>query len=688
MLVFDQLKRSDRHLQVISVGILAGLAILLSGLWYVQVVSARRFRADQQEQSFRSVRVPAIRGKILDRYRQPLVENRPSYNVNLYLEELRRQFYHEYTNSVKPQFVRANPNVPLTRKVIGDLEREARYRVVSNYLFQVSSTIREPRSLVENAFYAHYSRQRSLPFTLLKDLSSEQMALFVENVPDLVSLALDVQLTRFYPYTNLAAHLLGHLQRDDTPAEDEDINYQFRLPDYVGVKGIEAAFDSELRGKAAAKMVLVNRMGYRQSEEVWSSAEPGLNVVLTIDLKIQQATEKALTNVLGRTGKPVRGAAVVLDCTTGDILALESAPSFDPNHFIPGFTHQEWEDAKMTDRELKPLVNRATRENYAPGSVFKIIVGLACLESSTFDPKETIYSPALFRLRPGGHPWRDLAPPGNYDFRKAFFLSSNYYFQTNGLYKAGAKRIIEMGRRFGLGERTGLPKGQDVDGYFPSPDQIVKRDGSRWMDGDTANLCIGQGEIAVTPLQMALMTAAIANGGKLMQPRLIMALEAQDLNSGAEPIRFPAGQVKRDLRIDPNKLEWIRLAMLDDVEHTNAVGRLDGTGKNAFMKDFRVCGKTGTAQVFDENNRYKEHDVWFVSYAPFESPRYAMAIVVEGGGSGGGTCAPVAREIYQAILKREAELKAASGIVASDPPTVENAQPGLTLNTAPPRRIP
>jgi penicillin-binding protein 2 len=184
----------------------------------------------------------------------------------------------------------------------------------------------------------------------------------------------------------------------------------------------------------------------------------------------------------------------------------------------------------------------------------------------------------------------------------------------------------------------------------------IKRDGSRWMPGDTANLSIGQGEIAVTPLQMAVMTAAVANGGKLIEPRLVDRIEPQDSDFGHEAVRFPQGQIRADLRLNPQHLDIVRRGMLMDVEHRDEITGRYGTGHLAAVDGLRVCGKTGTAQVM-EGRQLKEYTTWFVSFAPYDNPRYTIVIVIEGGASGTWTCAPVARDIYQAIVKREREPK-------------------------------
>ena len=237
----------------------------------------------------------------------------------------------------------------------------------------------------------------------------------------------------------------------------------------------------------------------------------------------------------------------------------------------------------------------------------------------------------------------DTAPPGPYDFRKALKLSSNSYFIDRGLNVAGIENIVRVGERLHLGERTGLlPKWQESPGIFPSE----KRIHSGWTDGDTANCCIGQGEINVTPVQMAVLASAIANGGKVLWPRIVDRLEPQA--AGSQPAQvFPAGRVRDNLGVKPRNLDILRAAMLADVEDA------DGTGRAAQIPGFRACGKTGTAQVKNERGDTIDHTTWFLSFAPYESPRYAVVVMVESGGSGGGTCAPIAKEIYLAIQKCE-----------------------------------
>lgn len=391
MLIFDQLKRDDRKLRAISLGVLVGFGILLTGLWWVQIVSAKRYEANLQNQSFRSVRVPALRGKILDRNGQSLAENRARFDVNLYLEDIRSQFTYEYTNHVVPEYVRQHPELvkpikisamkrffsfvaetfgakpkPLARTSIRlplsvrtTLEAQARYRVVSNISAQVTTQLQQPKILDPERFTSHYYQKRYIPFPILQNLTPKQVAIFAEQFTGIDGVEMEIQPIRTYPHETSAAHLLGYIQRHDKPNDDDEMTYKYYLPDFMGKTGVEASFDDALRGKAGVKSLLVNNIGYRQREEMLSPTEPGQNLTLTIDLRIQEAAEKALAEAMPN----VRGAVVVMDVRNGDVLALVSLPAFDPNIFPVGVSPSLW--AKWNNNEYSYINNRATHGSYS-----------------------------------------------------------------------------------------------------------------------------------------------------------------------------------------------------------------------------------------------------------------------------------------------------------------------------------
>ena len=656
MLVFDQLKKDDPQLRAIALVVLSGLGVLLAGLWWVQIVSARDYQDSLETQSYRTVRIPAVRGKILDCNGLALAENRPTYSVSLYLEELHGAFTAAYKETLaRARRERAQQQeqerkrlgrrlkaderrrFALTQRDKEALRQAARYAVASNTVAQLSRRLGQPLSLVATNFERHYEKSLVLPYPILSGLTSQQIARFEEQCTGVPGVDLEIQSTRVYPLETTAAHVLGFLQVDISSAVGEPAFFSYRLPDYRGVLGIEAGYDKELRGTAGAKSVLVNNVGFRQTESVWSQAEPGHNVVLTLDARIQQAAERALHDVFGAN---TRGAAVVMDVQSGDVLALASSPTFNPNASVQGITPDELR--RREDPKLRPIINRATYENYQPGSIFKTVVAMACLENG-LDPEETIDNPGYFPL--GNRRIPDPAGPGAYNFRRALIHSSNTYFITMGL-RAGIGNIVRLSQRLHLGEKIGLPTRQETAGNFPT----LQRVSAHWTDGDTANVCIGQGEVDVTPLQMAVLACAIANGGKVLWPRLVARIENPDPAAAEAPTVFPGSRVRDELGLKASAWAALKDAMRADVEEAG------GTGREAAVPGFPICGKTGTAQKKDVHGILQEHETWFLSFAPYERPHYAVVVMVEveHGGSGGRTCAPVARKIYQALQRRDA----------------------------------
>ncbi len=652
MIIFDQLKRNDSQLQLLTIMLCASLAVLFAGLWWVQIVNKGRYQESLEIQSSRSVRLPAVRGKILDRNGAVLADNRPSYNINLYLEDLSGAFKKEYTRA-RPRRVVTN-DLPFWKDWLGfttvstqftklkdgqaqTIARDSRYRVANGVVSQVADVLKAPLTLDYTNFSRHYETRLSLPYPVVSNISSLHLARFAEESFNSRGLELEVQPRRVYPFGPTAAHVLGYLRKDDSSAEGEEAFFWYRMPDYRGMVGIEGGFDQQLRGRAGAKSVQVNNLGYRQNENIWSPVEPGQNVVLTLDLKIQQAAEASIRKL------PVpnaHAAVVVMEVESGDLLAVASSPSADPNNFIKGFTKPELE--RWHDDKVGVQKNRATGEQYQAGSIFKTIVALAALENG-LNPQE-IYRVAANPANPnkgviyvGKQKFNDTAPPGDYDLRRALLRSSNAYFITNGLRPGVFERVVELSQRLHLGERIGLPLMQEAAGHFPS----AKRIHANWTAGSTANICIGQGEMDVTPLQMAVMTSALANGGKVLWPRLVDRRESSDLAGLEPPTIYEKGRIRDNLGVSQRSLKLLREAMLAETED------LEGTGNNVLGTGFRVCGKTGTAERTEQGE--KKNTTWFISFAPYEKPRFAVVVMVENGKSGGGTCAPIAKDVYLAL---------------------------------------
>jgi penicillin-binding protein 2 len=301
--------------------------------------------------------------------------------------------------------------------------------------------------------------------------------------------------------------------------------------------------------------------------------------------------------------------------------------------------------------------NRATRENYMPGSIFKTVVGLAALEAGWDPNREISVEPnpnepgkGCYKLKGRNgqvvHIIRDTAPPGFYNFRRGVARSSNGYFDTVGLW-VGADRIIKLGQHVHFGELVGLPLNQETKGKFPKLSDL----GTRWSDGATANISIGQGPVSVTPVQIAVLTCALANGGKVLWPRLVDRIEPQEPAAGDQVMVMPHRPPRDELGVSARSMAILHEAMLADTED------LEGTGRHVRDPDpltgLRICGKTGTAQVQDTNNKKIGQTTWFASFAPYPNPRWAVVVMVDDGKSGGDTCAPVAGKVYKALLERE-----------------------------------
>jgi penicillin-binding protein 2 len=645
MFLFPLTKQEDGRLRVVAGTIAVGFFILLAGLWFVQIVYASRFESNSRRQSMKRVGMPAIRGKILDRNGQALADNEPQYNAILYLEELQSQFGDEYKSLRKAYLAKQPAGARLPSAFSRELQLEADSLVVSNITVQVGAFLQAPQVFNPKAFLRHYTNYPYVPFDVVPNLAPKQVARFAEQLSGLPDLEMEMQPVRAYTNGTVAAHMLGYVQRESYEAEE----ISYTLPDYAGRTGLERVFDSILRGQPGIKTVLVNSQNYRQREEVEAPNEPGEDVYLTIDLGVQRAAEKALAEAQANT----RGAVVVMDVRNGDVLAMASAPTFDPNDYVAGLTKSEL--AYLADPKMTPQIDRVIGGSYPPGSTFKIITSIACLESG-LDPEEVYDSPGEYRASPNARPIGDTAGSGKFNFKQAFYRSSNTYFIHYGL-QAGLRKILEVAKRFHLGEKTDFVIGPEVAGNIPAPDKA----GIELPKSSTPDVCIGQ-EITTTPMQMAGMICAIANGGTIYWPRL--ASHSYSPETGEQEELFEPGRVHDQVEIDPHHLQIIREAMLQDTEcapeATSGPGG-PGTAYKEFhqangqpwLPGFHVAGKTGTAEVKSTSPLSPHRIVWFDSYAPYENPRYAVVVMVEDGSFGGPTCAPVARKIYQALLKME-----------------------------------
>lgn len=678
MLIFDELKKNDPQLRFVAAALAAGFFILLTGLWWVQIVSAGEYKSHLETQSYRTIRIPAMRGKILDCQGRVLAENSPRYNLSLYFDDLSGEFQAEYATlrsrsqtgvSVKNSrpiwefWKRSGGSVQkrpsLTKDEISALKWQARYDVAYNTVSRMSQIIGRPLTLDRRSLDRAYESSLYVPYPIAQSLDPEEVARFEENYGSAIGVDLDVQSTRVYPLGKTAAHVLGYVIKDDSSSEDEDAFFNYRMPDYKGVVGVEGAFDKPLHGHAGEEFVMVNNYGYRQTENIGSEPEPGHNVVLTIDLDIQRVAEQS---VLQHHGVNATASVVVMNARTGDVLVMDSAPAVDPNYFTRNLPPDKMEEeaALMVDTNLTAQINRATYAAFLPGSIFKPIVGLAALENglnpeATYEVQADPADPGHGCIFVGRRKIRDTAPPGEYDFKRAIERSSNAYFIHAGL-DLGIEKIVAMGQKFHLGQRTGIfPKGQESRGIFPTLEEINSPD---WHDGDSANICFGQGQMAVTPMQIAVAYCALANGGRVLQPRLVARIEPQDPDSSEAPTNFPSGVVLSYVNASQRNFRIVHNAMLGETED------IEGTGHNADVPGLQICGKTGTAQIKNEKGELIGYNWWFASFAPFEDPKYVVIVTVQkfhASGSGGIDCAPIAHDVYAELVKKDPSILNGNG---------------------------
>ncbi len=644
MYSIDPLKEPDQRTRWLAFLFLLGFMVLAGRLWFVQVVSFKKYEGYREVQSYRMIREPAIRGKIFDRNGVALADNRPNYEVVLYLEELRPMFQETY-RTARSQMGTLSVDERLR------LAKLARYTVASNIWYQVTALVDQPMMLHKRNFERHYRNKPYVPVSIVQGLTREQVDRFVEKGAHIPGVDLSLQSLRYYPNGSAASHLLGYVRKMDPSKTETTTSFNYHLPDYEGRKGLEQIYDRVLRGQPGEKAVLINNLMYRQKEDIWSEAEPGDNLYLTLDLRIQEAAERALAAV----GPNTIGAAIVMDVKNGDVLAMASAPTYDPNEFIGPITQARW--AELNHDVYRPLINRASHGVYTPGSIFKLLVGMALLEEGGLDPEELYSSLGYYRLGPRSI--NDTAAPGEYDFRKALAKSSNSYFIHHGL-GLGVGPLIDWGEQFFLGQEIGMLPSQESRGSFPSR-EVVRRG---WHPGETANLCIGQGAIAVTPLQMAVMVAAVANGGTVFKPRIAARTEPQGPFADRSVKRYPEGIVRGRVNVSRRVIDIIHEGMLMDVEWE------DGTGHSARVAGYSIGGKTGSAETDKRIDGRKIKDTWFASFAPVEDPQYAVVVLVVDGISGGDSCAPVARRIYEVLR----DLPRPSGVSYRKPTHLELTQ--------------
>lgn len=570
--------------------------VLLIRIWYLQVVRGERFKKLSESNRIRIVSIKAHRGKIMDRDRRVIVDNRPSFNLSLTPEDIKKK------------------NLPHILEILSEripLEKESVIQKIK-------------------------SASPFKPIVIKRDLQRDHVAFVVEHMFDIPGIELNIEPLRFYKFKNLAAHLLGYLgEVDDRVLRESKNGYQ--LGDLIGQFGLEKISEAYLKGEDGKKQIEVDAYGRELKLLMEKDFFPGNNLVLTIDLRMQKLAEELF--------KDKAGSIIVMNPQNGEILALVSNPSFDPNLFAKGIKRDDW--LGLVENERHPLQNRAIQGQYPPGSVYKIITATAALEEGAVTPESTIFDKGYFYFgnrvyrcwKKGGH--------GNVNIYKALVVSCDTFFYKVGT-QLGIDTLARYGRGFGLGKKTGIRLENEKEGIVPSTQWKKTARKEPWYPGETVSASIGQGYNLVTPMQMANLISSVANGGIRYRPRLIKHIETPDgtIIFSSQP------EIIGKLPTRPETLELVRKGLLGVVNDSH------GTGRRARLRDIRVAGKTGTVQVIQKKENepedlqeklpwhLRDHG-WFVSFAPFENPELAIVVFGEHGGKHGSHYAPIAKALIK-----------------------------------------
>jgi penicillin-binding protein 2 len=554
--------------------------------------------------------IPAPRGQITDRNGNPFAQTRLSYNLAISFP------------------------APL------DWQDSRILAFATQQITLASGLLKKQISVSDETILNHYKNRGVLPLDIAEDLSPQELSVVQRGVtPNLI---LRQTYVRFYPNGPLAGHVIGYTGREAPlsvrPVENNDLIFS----DSQGREGLEQVFDNELRGQAGQLHVTYDAAGNKTSERIARPPVPGYNIITTLDEELQRVCE----NVLAKSCK--RGAIVVIDPNNGEILAMASQPGFNPNEFVPVVKKEVFE--RYNTDEADPLVPRAYRSAYPAGSTFKVFVGFAALETGKITPENHFDCPTDITI--GDHTFKNWKKKGggSLNFVEALTQSCNTWFYQVAL-KIGADPIIEYAHRLGLGKRTGIPIYAESEGNIPTDEYMLRVHKRTIKKGDVANMAIGQGDILITPLQMAQALSVIASAGKFHQTRLVKQVQSLDNKVVAA---YP-DRIREDIPVSPQIDKTLRRAL------QNVVYDGQGTAHSAQVKGVRVAGKTGTAQWGPENKQRTA--AWFTGFVPAENPEYAFAALYEGEPNdnsvhGGSHAAPliskVFREVYKAKKARDA----------------------------------
>lgn len=572
-----------RRLRFLQWALLFSFTLLAAGLFYFQVANGDTYVKLASQNRLRILRILPPRGGIVDINGAPLAVNVRTFNINGY---------------------------PV------DLQKEENAKIVTELLN------RSGIPMTEEKFRETVSKQYSAPYraiTVATNLTFAQVAELVMDKDFRHVLFPTPVWRRTYPAAQYAAHVVGYvaeITKEELEAKDAEI---YRGGDMIGKNGVEGEYEDSLRGAAGEEVIEVDSRGRKLRDVSYVKSTKGKDMMLAIDL----AAQRYAAELIGK----YRGSVIAMNVNDGSVRCLYSSPSFDPNPLTWGITHKEW--AALTDHRERPMMNRAISGAYPPASTFKIITGSALLESGVANRNTTVYCPGYFEL--GGKRFRcwKHSGHGRENITAALRDSCDVFFYELSN-EMGISRLIRTASKFGVGKRTGIDIAGEASGTLAGPEWKKRRIKENWYGGDTVNYSIGQGYVLMTPLQVVRAYAAIANGGKLLKPRL---------NTEA-----PVESIPLDIR--PDVLKLIRRGV-EEVTRS-------GTGRRAANYGIKIAGKTGTAQ----NSQGEDH-AWFVGYAPVDKPQYAVVAIAEAGKGGSSVAGPIVGKMLNFLIngKKYAEEK-------------------------------
>ncbi|HEY6931181.1 MAG TPA: penicillin-binding protein 2 [Thermoanaerobaculia bacterium] len=582
-----------RRIERVRLGAGVIFAALAFGYWYVQIARGDYYFAQSENNRIRSVRINAPRGYVLDRNGAILVDNEPGYTLHLYRKEAKD----------------LNASIDLAAQVLKIPREQVRARV--------GRGLRDPEFL---------------PIPIAENLGIEEVASIEARAPEHPEFAITVSQRRLYSHGTSAAHAIGYLSE----ASAEQIRAAesgYRMGDWIGQKGIEGAYERLLAGVDGERQVIVDSHGHEITEERRVEARPGQNLYVTLDYELQKIAEEYFRDRVG--------SAVAMDPRTGEILALVSSPSYDPNWFTRRVSPQEW--STLLNDPHHPLQNRAIQNAFSPGSVFKIFLAYGALADGLVDPDQKVFCPGhatfygrTFQChRKEGHGWVNL--------RDAIKVSCDVYFYNLGR-RLGIERIAEISRHFGFGQATGVDLPYEKEGLVPSEEWAVEKRHARWYPSETISVAIGQGPVLVTPLQIARGLSALVEKGMLPTPHLFLA--SQDPATG-EHLRY-RDVPKTGLPLPPEKAAIVingMWAVMNEPGGTAFASRVPGVEAGGKTGTVQVIGRESTIRAGAERKKLEDH-AWFAGFAPINDPQMVVVVFVENGGHGGSVAAPLARDLF------------------------------------------